>query len=313
VPRAILGASARRVTGGRVTTTRWRALLIGGLLLAMGLVAGGCDFLPAPGGPAPLRYRDAIFSSVSKTANLQYGSAVNQSGVNQALLLDLYQPVGDAVTARPAIVWVHGGGFSSGDKTSVELVDEANTFAKQGYVSVSINYRLGPNCSFGNPTAGCFQGIIDAQHDAQAAVRWLRANVATYHVDANRIAIGGSSAGAITSMQVAYNSTDVGDSGNPGFSSAVEAAQSLSGTALPPTLPKPGAPAAIMFHGTADPLVPYSLGQATSTNASAQGDVSVFETFQGAGHVPYAQFRSQILAQTSYLFYYAMDLSHAAQ
>jgi acetyl esterase/lipase len=293
-------------------TMRWRALLTGGLVATMALVAAGCDLLPNPNGPAPLRYRDQIFSTVSTTSNIQYGSAVNQRNQTQALLLDLYQPVGDTVTARPAIVWVHGGGFSSGDKTSVELVDEANVFSREGYVNVSINYRLGPNCSFAAPTAGCIQAIFDAQHDAQAAVRWLRANAATYHVDPNRIAIGGSSAGAITALQVAYNPTDVGNSGNPGFSSAVEAAQSISGTALPPNLPKPGAPPTIDFHGTADPLVPYSLGQQTVNNAVAVGDFSVLETFPGAGHVPYAQFRSQILNQTSNLFYFAMDLSHAA-
>ncbi|HEY7133504.1 MAG TPA: alpha/beta hydrolase [Acidimicrobiia bacterium] len=295
-------------------TTRWRALLTGGVVVAtMALIGAGCDLLPSPNGPAPLRYRDAIFSSVSTTTNIQYGSAVNQSNQTQALLLDLYQPVGDTVTSRPAIVWVHGGSFTSGDKSEVDLVDEANVFSKEGYVNVSINYRLGPGCSFANPTASCIQSIFDAQHDAQAAVRWLRANASTYHVDPNRIAIGGSSAGAITALQVAYNPTDVGTSGNPGFSSAVEAAQSISGTALPPNLPKPGAPPTVDFHGTADPLVPYSLGQQTVNNAVAVGDFSVLETFPGAGHVPYAQFRSQILQQTSNLFYFAMDLSHAAQ
>jgi acetyl esterase/lipase len=49
---------------------------------------------------------------------------------------------------RPAIVWVHGGGFSGGDKTSDEIVFEATETAKQGDVSASIGYRLyGPGCS----------------------------------------------------------------------------------------------------------------------------------------------------------------------
>jgi len=59
-------------------------------------------------------------------------------------LLDIYEPTGDAVTERPAIVWVHGGSFCCGDKGSAEIVDEANTFARKGYLNVSINYRLEP-------------------------------------------------------------------------------------------------------------------------------------------------------------------------
>jgi len=97
-----------------------------------------------PPGAAPLRYRDFVFSTVSTTTDVMYGSAVNNSAQTVPLLLDIYEPVGDTVTERPAIVWVHGGSFSGGDKTSPELIDEMNTFAKKGYFNVSINYRLEP-------------------------------------------------------------------------------------------------------------------------------------------------------------------------
>jgi acetyl esterase/lipase len=292
---------------------RKKLLSYGGVLAALAIVTGGC-LLPDPQGPAPLRYRDAVFASVTKTADLVYGSAPDQNDNPVSLTLDMYEPTGDTVSARPAIVWVHGGSFSSGDKTSPELVDEANVFAKEGFVNVSINYRLVPGgCSFARPTAACLQGIVDAQHDARAAVRWLRANATQYRIDPNRIAIGGSSAGAIISLDVAYNSADVGTSGNPGFPSNVNASQAISGTAIPTSAPMPGAPPVIDFHGTADPLVPYSLAQATINDAHNEGDVAILETFDGAGHVPYVQFRSQILNQTSDLFYLAMNLSHAAQ
>ena len=52
-------------------------------------------------------------------------------------------------------------------------------------------------------------------------MRFLRKNATTYKIDPDRIAIGGSSAGAITALQVGANSEDPGTSGNPGFSSAV--------------------------------------------------------------------------------------------
>src|SRR6185436_11342997 len=101
-----------------------------------------------PPGAAPLRYRDPVFATVTKTTDVVYGSAVDQNGTTQSLKLDVYQPTGDAVSKRPAMVWVHGGGFSSGNKTSPEIVAEANDLAKKGYVSVSIDYRLyGQGCS----------------------------------------------------------------------------------------------------------------------------------------------------------------------
>src|SRR5215467_12378096 len=106
--------------------------------------------------------------------------------------MDEYEATGDTVTSRPAIIWVHGGSFSSGDKTSPELVDEANTFSMKGYFNVSINYRLEPGgCSASIPTTTCITAIREALEDAQTAVRYLRTNATTYAIDPTRIAIGG--------------------------------------------------------------------------------------------------------------------------
>ncbi|MBA3263524.1 MAG: alpha/beta hydrolase fold domain-containing protein [Thermoleophilaceae bacterium] len=58
------------------------------------------------------------------------------------------------------------------------------------------------------PTPVCENGALEAQHDAQAAVRWLRANAATYRIDPTRIAIGGGSAGAVTSLLVDWHPED---------------------------------------------------------------------------------------------------------
>lgn len=278
------------------------------------LVASGCALpLLTPPGTAPLRYRDLVFSTVTTTTNMTYGSAVDQQGHTVTLTLDVYRPSGDTITSRPAIVWVHGGSFSSGDKTSPELVDEATTFAEKGYVNVSINYRLSPDgCSAGAPTASCVTAIVDAMHDAEAAVRFLRANATTYGVDANRIAIDGTSAGAITAMNVGYNPDDPGTSGNPGFSSAVGGAVSLSGAKILGTANAGDAPS-LLFHGTADPLVPYQWAVNTVNEAQAAGLTAYLTTWQGAGHVPYVQHRTEILDQTTNFLYWELDLTHAAK
>lgn len=278
------------------------------------LVAAGCS-LPfiSPPGAAPLRYRDLVFTSVTTTKDVTYGSAVDQQGTTVKLKLDVYRPSGDSITTRPAIVWVHGGSFSSGDKTSPEIVDEATTFAKKGYVNVSINYRLGSGCSVSAPnTSSCLTAIANAMHDAQAAVRFLRAKATTYGVDANRIAISGTSAGAITALNVGFNPDDPGTSGNSGFSSAVRGAVSLSGAKLRGTANAGDAPS-LLFHGTADPLVPYQWAVNTVNEAVAAGLDAFLTTWEGAGHVPYLDHRTEILDQTTNFLYWELDLTHAAQ
>jgi acetyl esterase/lipase len=275
------------------------------------LVGSACQFrLAVPSGDAPLRYRDDVFTSVTKTSDVVYGSAVNSQGQTQQLLLDIYEPTGDTVTGRPAIVWVHGGGFSGGSKTSLEIVDEATVFAKKGFFNVSISYRLTPGgCSATTPTVTCLQGIINAKHDAQAAVRFLKANAATYGLDSTRIAIAGTSAGAITALNVAYSPEDPGTSGNPGPSSAVGAAVSLSGARIMPA--NPGDAPALLFHGTNDPLVPYSWAEQTVAEATAAGLRAEITTWEGAGHVPYAQHRTEILDQTRNFLFWALHLASA--
>jgi len=294
-----------------------RRLLTGAALsLLIALVAAGCDPLLTPDGPAPLRFRDQVFTSVTKTSNIVYGHAVDQDGVNQTLTLDLYQPTGDTLATRPAIVWVHGGSFTGGTKTSGELVDEANTFAKEGYVNVSINYRLDSagGCTAPNNQARCLVAITQAEQDAKTAVRFLREQAANFRIDPDRIAIGGSSAGAITALNVAYTHENSSPGEHQGFSSSVRAAQSLSGAELASggAIDAADAPA-VLFHGTADDLVAYALAQGTVQRATDAGLLAVLVTFDGAGHVPYTANRQTILDDTRNFFYWQLDLKNAPQ
>jgi acetyl esterase/lipase len=284
------------------------------VLLAASLVAVfaiGCSLVP-PTGPAPLRYRDQVFSAVTKTADVTYATATSrQTGLPVALFADFYRPTGDAVTNRPAVIWVHGGSFKSGTRTSPEIDDEATTFAKKGFVNVSISYRLSPTgCTVID--AECVNAIIDAQTDAQTAVRWLRSNASTYGVDPNRIAIGGTSAGAITALNVGFN----GDNPRPGplptVSSRVKAAVSLSGSAVLGGINAGDAPS-LLFHGTSDVVVPFVWAQKTSDDAHAVGLESYLIAWPGAGHVPYVQNRTQILDLTTNFLYSTLGLATAAR
>jgi acetyl esterase/lipase len=291
-------------------TPRASALLA---LLAAVAVFAGCT-IPPPPGAAPLRYRDTVFANFSVTRDIQYGSAPDNSGNPVALKLDLYQPTGDTQTQRPAVAWVHGGGFSGGDKSAGPSPDLAGRFAKLGYVTVSINYRLlAPSgCNGGSLNTDCIVAALGAQHDAQAAVRWLRANAATYKIDPTRIGIGGESAGAITSALVGVNSQDPGSSGNPGYPSTVGGWMSLSGGLPGGGGSSSGDAPGLLFHGTADGIVPYQWSVDTQAALFRAGVPVFLETFEGAGHVPYLQFRDLIFQQSDYFFYNFLDLAHAA-
>jgi carboxylesterase type B len=279
------------------------------LLSVLGVLAvflAGCDWPAiAPPGAAPVRYRDTVFNAVTVTHNMTYGTSVNLEGQTITLQMDMYQPTGDTVKARPAIVWVHGGSFCCGDKTSAELVDEATTFSQEGYVNVSINYRLeSPGCS--GSLSNCFPAIQEATADAQTAVEFLRTNAATYRIDPNRIAIGGSSAGAITALNVGYSSAQ-----DP--VARVRAAVSLSGAQLAVGTIAPGDAPALDFHCTTDPLVPYSAAVATIKAAQAQGLDAFLESWNETCHVPYAEHRQQILDQTRNFLWWEMDLADATK
>jgi acetyl esterase/lipase len=275
------------------------------LVAVLVIVAAGCDFpgiLPA--GRSPVRYRDPIFKAVTVTKNVTYGHAINLEKRTITLQLDLYRPTGDRVTRRPAIVWVHGGSFCCLNKLSPELVDEATTFSKEGYVNLSIDYRLeSPGCS--GTFSKCVPAIREAAADAQTAVRFLRANAKRYGVDPNRIAIGGSSAGAITALNVGYSSSE-----DP--ASRVRAAVSLSGAHVGVGKISPGDAPVLDFHCTTDPYVAYQSAVKTIYAAKALGLDAFLESWNETCHVPYVEHRQQILDQTRNFLWWEMDLAHAA-
>jgi acetyl esterase/lipase len=290
-----------------------RRLKVSALAAVLAVLLVGCHPLHEPEGDAPLRYRDDVFSTVTRTADITYGSAVDQDGDTVTLRLDMYEPQGDTVTARPAIVWVHGGSFRFGNKTSPEIVEQANYFARKGYATVSISYRLDSVGCTGGDIVRCVTAIHHAREDAQTAVRFLRANADTYDIDTDRIAIGGTSAGAITALNVGYSPENPGPGDHQGHSSAVRAVQSLSGAMIASGPIDAGDAPALLFHGTEDNLVPYSSAQQTVADAEAVDLLAVLRTWEGEGHVPYGQHRDQILTETRNFFYHRLALKLAAQ
>ncbi|MBM3858099.1 MAG: alpha/beta hydrolase [Verrucomicrobia bacterium] len=108
---------------------------------------------------------------------------------------DLYLPAKIPAGRRiPAVVIIHGGGWTGGDKAAARELNIGGTLASNGYAALSINYRLGPK---DNRLLAWPQNL----HDCKTAVRWLRANADRYQLDAAHIGvIGGSAGGHLSAM-----------------------------------------------------------------------------------------------------------------
>jgi arylformamidase len=96
-------------------------------------------------------------------------------------ILDVYAPPG--AKNLPVIVWIHGGGWQVGDKTSVQLKPQA--FVEKNFVFVAMNYRLLPKVAMG-----------DIVRDVAKSIRWVHENIAESGGDPKRLLVMGHSAGA---------------------------------------------------------------------------------------------------------------------
>ncbi|MBJ7471196.1 MAG: alpha/beta hydrolase [Solirubrobacteraceae bacterium] len=268
-----------------------------GLLAALlsVVVLSGCT-VPAPKGEGPLRYRDQVFTAVTETPNLQYGEAPDAAGVPQKLFLDLYEPAGDTAAKRPAMVWVHGGGFKIGTRKDPMMVELSRRFARRGYVVVSISYRLlaAEICGGEESTEACLPAALKAADDQRAAVRYLRKRAAELRIDPDRIGAGGASAGAISSILVGAAPNIAGNSGNPGFSNAVKAVVSISGGLPYDGVFGPGDAPVLFWHGTADTVVPFEWAQNNVEYMADNEPLGFLRYVNGAGHVPWGQYANDM-------------------
>jgi acetyl esterase/lipase len=146
-----------------MTTRRW---VIGAAALAAVLLVTAVPALPA-GAAAGVRVtNDVTYRTVD----------------GEKLGLDVYQPAKKGKD-RPAVVIVHGGGWSGGDKQL--FATQGNQLAERGFVAFSVNYRLAP--------AHPYPAAVD---DVDSAVEWVRKHAEKYGVDPKRIGALGGSAGA---------------------------------------------------------------------------------------------------------------------
>ena len=232
------------------------------------------------------RYEMEIFNEVDITT-------VTYSDIHN-LSMDIYQPVGDNVTNRPLIILAHGGTFIFGSKDNPTVVELCETFAKRGYVTASINYRLANDIvglfeqfTFYTNTESAYEVVLNAMMDGKAAVRYFRKDVAEngnmYGIDPDQIWAGGNSAGGVLFLHVGHvqsieefiaplddNRANIattvfnsiggdieGNSGNPGYSSQISGVISLAGALHRSEYVDSNDIPSVFAHGDNDGVVPY--------------------------------------------------------
>jgi len=164
-------------------------------------------------------------STILIQRNLRYADAPLGIGQDTSSdrLLDLYLPHTKPMQSLPILVFIHGGGFSGGDKGAKGNVALCKEIAAKGYVVVSINYYLylkqnkiqgasaGANMKDGLPKDGKFHAGLEtavkmASADTELALQWIKNHAENYALDTNRLAISGGSAGAMTALYTTYRS-----------------------------------------------------------------------------------------------------------
>jgi acetyl esterase/lipase len=108
---------------------------------------------------------------------------------------DLYFPTNATKGAKlPAIVWIHGGGWNNGDRNGRREIAVCSTLARNGYITMSIDYKL---------AYGKYEVWPTNLWDCKTAVRWLRVNADQLGIDPKRIGVAGGSAGGHLAAMVA--------------------------------------------------------------------------------------------------------------
>jgi acetyl esterase/lipase len=176
---------------------------------------------------------------------------VRYLGPDNPTALDLYlPPSAPDHRSHPALVFIHG---NNQNKATRRAADFCGILSDSGYACASVDYRPPP------------QGVRDSIFDCKNAVRFLRQNAATYHIDVGRIAVVGMSMGGYLALMVGLTSTEPffePATPYPGVSDHVGAIIDFFGIATlpaagfsPTTYVRAESPPVLILHGTADEKV----------------------------------------------------------
>lgn len=278
----------------------------------------GAESLSVPNNPQPPVQQpassrqqptsDLLSNSTSTTyevSNISYASGPTQG------VLDVYSNT--TYTNAPIVVLVHGGGWTSGDKSTIEG-EYANYFLNQGFVVVAPNYPL----TTSNGSGGYNNQFPIPVDSVAAAVSWIQTNAAQYGANPNKVVMLGTSAGTQMAAMPAFDPTGfnnwgqaaplhiagfIGDSGVYDWSlvskytahpQIPEYLGSYYGSPQwnptePITFAAPGAPPSLLIDGTGDSFSNYNNSTEFANALKNAGDAVTYKLYSGYTHVQFSQ------------------------
>jgi acetyl esterase/lipase len=287
-------------------------------------------------GDSPIKY--SLLSTtpgVTVESGILYGKAYDVNDSLIKLKLDLYFPPGFSNSKKyPLVMLVHGGAYYLGSKT--DMKGDCAILADSGFVTASINYRLGWDHGIGDcdgDTLSKDQAAYRALQDSNAALRFLTANAEQYGIDTTWIFVGGESAGSSIALNTRYITDEVAQVRLSSFYK-VMGPLTTSGNlyrntftikgicnmwgALPDStlINQSNALPTISFHGTADTVVPYNYGFSDSCpnysviygslcihrQVVSYGKPSITNLVIGQGHGPAAYDHQFLMGNTACFF-----------
>ncbi len=182
--------------------------LLSALLLVISLAAGAQQRGAHASAPATAQ------GDIETQENVLYATVKGTE-----LHLDVYEPSNRGMQTGPAVVLIHGGAWSSFDKSTMSRMGQF--LARSGFVAFAVDYRL---------LKGDENRWPAQLDDVQRAVRWIRANAGKYGVDPDHIGAFGHSAGAQLAALLGMEDTrDNSDRALAKYSSRVQAVVDVSG------------------------------------------------------------------------------------
>lgn len=200
-----------------------------------------------------VQYLDSIYKEISISTHTYAHNG------KDSLQFDFYKAQ-DAKRNAPLIIYVHGGGFSTGQRDSKGIVYFSKRLAARGYAVASVSYRLtmkdiGFDCEVTSEQKA--QAFDSASHDVMLATEFILRNNISFQINTNKVVLVGSSAGAEAVLNLAYMS-DYEErlkgfryAGIISMAGAISNLESINAASAIPTQ---------LFHGTGDGTIPYQLG-----------------------------------------------------
>lgn len=224
---------------------------------------------------AQSRYQDSVYTV--NVATHTYAEKASDS-----LQLDLYIPDDNRETARPLLLYVHGGGFSGGQRNGSGIDRFCRAIAARGYAVATISYTLvmkGQSFGCDQPAPNKIETFRLTGQDVARATRFLLNEQGRFGIDPTKVVLAGSSAGAEAILHTAYwpaTRTVDGQALLPldfryaGAISMAGALVSLDWVTAASAIPTQ------FFHGTCDDLVPYGFAPHHYCDVSESGYLPLY-------------------------------------